>query len=100
MTFRIERSSKAREDLLAIWLGIAIHDPDAADRQLRRIEQAIRGLADFPRIGPIRDDLGPGIRAVLRVPHLIFYTVEDADEAIRIIRVIDARRDLEAVFQL
>jgi hypothetical protein len=33
----------------------------------------------------------------LRTPHLILYDVDDALTLVRIIRVIDARRDLAAI---
>lgn len=100
MTYRIERTDKARADLLDIWLSIAVDDPDTADRHLQRLDQAIAGLADYPRIGPARDDIRPGIRAILRNPYLVFYAVEDETRTVRIIRVVDARRDLKVLFQL
>ncbi|MBX9662781.1 type II toxin-antitoxin system RelE/ParE family toxin [Novosphingobium sp.] len=99
MTYRIERTDTARGDLLDIWLTIALDDPDAADRQLRRLDEAIAGLAAFPRLGPARDDIRPGIRAILRVPFLAFYTVDDDARIVRIVRVVDARRDLMALFR-
>jgi toxin ParE1/3/4 len=99
VTFRIERTKTARTDLLDIWLGIAMDDQTAADKHLRRLEEAIAGLADFPRIGPARDDIRPGIRAILRVPYLIFYALDDERRTVRIIRVVDARRDLQVLFQ-
>jgi len=97
--FRIERTKTARTDLLDIWLGIAVDNQSAADKCLRRLDEAIAGLADFPRIGPARDDIRAGIRAVLRVPYLIFYAVDDDRRTVRIMRVLDARRDLHVLFQ-
>ena len=97
MSFRIERANKARDDLLNIWLSIAIEDQDAADRQLRRIEHAIAALADFPRSGPPRDDLRAGLRSILRAPHLVFYRIDDLRRVVQIVRIIDARRDLETI---
>ena len=99
MTFRIERTAKAGSDLLAIWLAIALDDQTTADRHLRRLEQAIAALADFPRTGPARDDIRPGIRTILRAPYHIFYSVDDESRAVRIVRIVDGRRDLQALFQ-
>jgi toxin ParE1/3/4 len=99
LTYHIERTEKARADLLDIWLAIALDDPDTADRQLLRLDDAIAGLAAFPRMGPQRDDIRPGIRAILRAPFLAFYTVDDDTRTVRIIRVVDARRDLLALFR-
>ena len=60
MTFRVERAHTAREDLLNIWVGIAVDDANAADRQLRKIEDAINNLMQFPHMGPLREDIYPG----------------------------------------
>ncbi|HQS98599.1 MAG: hypothetical protein B7X90_13635 [Novosphingobium sp. 17-62-19] len=98
MTFRIERADAARDDLLQIWETIAVEDEATADRQVQRIAEAMTVLADHPRIGPSRDDLRLGLRAFLRTPYLIFYDVDDDSRVVRIVRVIDARRDLEAEF--
>ncbi|MDE2596192.1 MAG: type II toxin-antitoxin system RelE/ParE family toxin [Sphingomonadales bacterium] len=98
MTFAIRRSLAARDDLTAIWVSIARHDEHAAIRQLERIEQGIRQLADYPEAGPARDDLIDGIRVILRRPYLVLYRVDHAQSVVDIIRVIDARRDLEALF--
>lgn len=96
MTFAVRRSVAARNDLIEIWVRIALHDEAAADRHLDRIEDGIRLLADFPRSGPAREELLPGFRAVLRAPYLILYQIDDERRRIDIVRVIDARRDLEA----
>jgi toxin ParE1/3/4 len=99
VTYRIERTKVAADDLLDIWLALALEDVLTADRHLRRLEKAVAQLADFPRIGPSRDDIRPGIRAILRAPYLVFYTVDDASRSVLIVRVVDARRDLAALFQ-
>ncbi len=98
MTFRIERAIKVREDLLQIWQGLAIHDLEAANRQLRRIEEAIGMLAEFPSIGAPKEDLLPGSRTFLRAPHLVFYRIFEAERVVQILRVLDGRRDLNALF--
>ncbi|MCX7285851.1 MAG: type II toxin-antitoxin system RelE/ParE family toxin [Novosphingobium sp.] len=98
MNFRIERAEAAREDLLDIWQTIAFEDEATANRQVQRIVEAMARLADHPRIGPSRDDLRLGLRALLRTPYLIFYDIDDELRVVRIVRVVDARRDLEAAF--
>jgi toxin ParE1/3/4 len=87
----------ARDDLIDLWVSIALHDEAAADRQLDRIEDGIRQLAEFPELGPARDELIPGVRAILRAPYLVLYRVDRERHCLDILRVIDARRDLEAV---
>lgn len=99
MSFLIEQSEAAAGDLLDIWLALAHDHVQTADRHLQRLEHAIAGLADNPRIGPARDDIRPGMRAILRTPYLVFYAIDDERRAIRIVRVIDARRDLVALLR-
>lgn len=94
MTFRIERTVKARGDLLDIWLSIAVDNIEAADRQLRKIDNAIESLVDYPRSGRLREDILPDARAILRMPHLIFYRVDEENQIIQVIRIIDGRRDI------
>lgn len=98
MTFRIERALKARQDLLEIWQGVAIHDPEAANRQLSRIEDAIAALADFPHIGAPKEDVLAGSRTILKSPHLVFYRVFEAERLVQILRVLDGRRDMKPLF--
>lgn len=99
MTFAIRRSLAARDDLIEIWVNIALHDEAAADRQLDRIEDAIRQLADFPEIGPAREELVVGARAILRTPFLVVYRIDRENGGIDVLRVIDARRDLKALLR-
>ena len=47
-------------------------------------------------IGRTRDDLRPGIREIVVYPTVLFYRL--ADDRIEIVRVVDGRRDLAAIF--
>jgi plasmid stabilization system protein ParE len=47
----------ALTDLTEIWEYIAIENPDAADRVLEEILEAIRALLPFPQSGHSRPDL-------------------------------------------
>ena len=47
----------ALTDLTEIWEYIATDNPDAADRVLEEIRDAIRALVPFPQVGHIRSDL-------------------------------------------
>lgn len=54
-------------------------------------------LAGFPYVGRARDDdFGPGCRSVAVGEYVIVYCVEN--EEVLILRVVDDRRDLEALF--
>lgn len=98
MTFEVRRSGAAKSDLIAIWVALAQHDEDAADRHLDRIEDAIAQLRAFPEIGTPRHDLAEGLRSLVRPPFMIFYLVDRSAERVDIVRVVDGRRDLGALF--
>lgn len=99
MTYRIRRLPAARDDLLSIWLARAEYDEDAADRLLDAVEQGFGLIAEYPKIGPERDDLGEGVRLLLRSPYLVAYRIDEDASAIDIIRVVDCRRDLAALLE-
>ena len=53
-------------------------------------------LAASPLMGRERDDLRPGIREVVVYPTVLFYRV--SRQQIEIVRVVDGRRDIAAIF--
>src|SRR2546430_2214436 len=91
-------SPEARTDLADIWSYYArAAGPQTADNIIRDIGQACRLLEDHPYGGRPRDEVRPGLRAVVARPHVIFYRVTKDDTA-EIIRVLDGRRDIEEIF--
>jgi toxin ParE1/3/4 len=48
---------EALTDLTEIWEYIAADNPDAADRVIEEIHEAIRALVPFPQLGHSRSDL-------------------------------------------
>jgi plasmid stabilization system protein ParE len=84
----------ARADLLDIWLHISADDPEAADRQLDRIEAAITRLNDFPEIGHIREDAGRDVRLLLQDNYLVLYRYRESEALVVIERIVHGRRDL------
>jgi toxin ParE1/3/4 len=90
-------SPESEADLLTIWRWGAVHfSPDVADTHLRDIERASTNLTDFPNSGVKRDQIVPGIRSVVVYPTVIFYRI--GSNSIDIVRVIDGRRNLAALF--
>jgi plasmid stabilization system protein ParE len=65
MTWKIERSRRARADLVDIWTYIADDNPEAADDQLDRIETIFMLLRDHPMAGSVRDDIMRGLRGLM-----------------------------------
>ncbi len=82
---RVERSPQAEEDLIGIWAYIAQDNPDAADGQLRKIEEKLRLLARSPLLGEEQHTLPGALRRFVVGSYLVFYrTIEDGIEVVRI----------------
>ena len=99
MSFSIRRSLEARRDLSNIWLSIALHDEDAANRLLDRIEEVLARLAEFPHLGARRDEIAVGLRGIPKDDYLITYQVQEAVGQVVIKRVIHGRRDIAELFR-
>jgi len=89
---RIVRSAAALRDAGEIWRYIARDDRDAAHRQMERIDEKLRFLADAPLSGSPRPELGPGIRSFALGNYLIFY--RPLPDGIRVVRLLNAARDV------
>ena len=66
----------ARRDLIELWKYLADDSPHNADRFLDYIEEKLRLLADNPRQGRRREELGRGMRSFLiegYLAHVIYY---------------------------
>lgn len=87
------RTRKARQDLVDIWLNRAADDPEAADALLDLIEAKCALLAEYPFMGPARDDIRPGLRYSVVLEYLILYRV--GEQGVEIVRVVHGRRDLQ-----
>jgi toxin ParE1/3/4 len=85
-------TAQAEADLTDVWLYIAQDNPEAADRQLDRIEEACLRLAAFPQLGAARPDIAEGLRYFVVGSYLIFYRIVDAGA--EIVRVVFGSRDL------
>ncbi len=92
MMWRVKLLLRAEEDLLDIWLSIALHNEAAADRLLDQIKERWYLLADHPHAGPARDDIASGIRHLVIGEYLTFYRIVDG--AVEILRVLHGRRDI------
>jgi len=89
-------STAAYDDLEQIWIYLAQEVSVArADDQIVKIETACRKLSEFPFAGRSRDVLIPGLRTVVAAPYIVFYRCDEA--AVEIIRVLDGRRNIDAI---
>ncbi|MDP9839530.1 toxin ParE1/3/4 [Neorhizobium huautlense] len=89
-------SSRARQDLLDIWLWIAESSgAQSADRILDRMEERLHRLAAFPEMGPARPGIAPRARVLVIQRWLALYAIDDHE--IRIVRIVDSAVDTRRI---
>jgi toxin ParE1/3/4 len=94
---RVLWSDDADRDLVSIWeYGADTWSPAQADHHLREIKRICDGLIRTPELGKARDELTPGIRAILINPHVAFYRLTAT--AVEIVRVLHQSEDVEIIF--
>ena len=92
---RVLRKPLARADLLDIWNYVADDSPAKADRLLDSIDKRCQTLSRFPKMGRVRNELGPSLRSFPVGNYVIFY--REVSKGIEIIRVLHGARDIEAI---
>jgi toxin ParE1/3/4 len=80
------------DDLLDIWRYVAQDNPDAADRVLARIGNALELLARNPLMGPARPDLRNDLRYFVSGRYLILCSAHE--DGIVVVRVLHGARHL------
>ena len=91
-------SRQAERDIRDIWLYVAASSPAKADRALDLIKSRCGALGDFPHMGPQREDIFSGARALVIDRWLAIYVLEN--DVARVMRILDGARDLrELSFQ-
>jgi plasmid stabilization system protein ParE len=73
--------------------------PNAAERFLDHLEDALHLIADHPKVGRERIELG-GARGYSVAPHILVYRLDEERRLVDLIRVLDGRRDIAALFGL
>jgi plasmid stabilization system protein ParE len=82
---------EVRADLDEIWQFIAADNPDAADRMIAEIIEAIDSLVPFPGVGHRRPDLtSRPLRFILIREYLIAYAPEE--RPLWVVAVLHGRR--------
>ncbi|MFL9824883.1 type II toxin-antitoxin system RelE/ParE family toxin [Rhodoplanes sp. SY1] len=89
---KVTFTHRAREDLLQLWLRIAPHNIDAADRVYDQIERNCGLLRDHPQLGPARPEIGDGARALIIGKWIAFY--RELGGGVQVVRVMDGTCDL------
>ena len=94
MVYRL--SSLAERDLDGIWLYVAEDaSPAVADRLIDALAERFALLAEQPRMGRLRPELGPDVRSFTVENHVIYYRHEGD---VLIARVLHGRRDQAAAW--
>lgn len=96
--YKIQFTELAEEDLLSIlrYISEVLKSPTAAKNLLIEIEEQITLLELMPfSCSLVLDDYlaSKGIRSLLVKNYHIFYTINDSENIVSIIRVLYARRD-------
>ena len=94
---KVIQSRLAREDLLSIWTYVATDNEEAASRLLRTIDHTCLNLAEFPNMGPLREELGVGLRSFPVGNYVIFYY--GGEEGITVVRVLHGAMDLPGLWK-
>jgi toxin ParE1/3/4 len=93
MSLKVSRRPRARLDLIEIWNYIADDNETAADRLLRRIDEALLMLAKTPLAGRSRPELGADMRSFPIGNYILFYVVQP--NAIDVVRILSRYRDID-----
>jgi toxin ParE1/3/4 len=93
---KLVHTSRAEQDLVDIWFGIAKRNERAADRMIDTIRRRCEVLLRFPYGGEACPRLGHDMRWFPAGNYVIIYRPDN--RGIQVVRVIDGRRDIEAAF--
>lgn len=87
----------AKQDLDDIWLFVARHNIESADKVLDEIQARFLLLARYQEMGIARDELLPGLRSFPVEQFLIFYRL--TEQGIEIVRVLSGKVDIQRSFR-
>ncbi len=93
---RLVRSPAAEEDLIDIWVTIALDNRRAADKFHSELKSRMAQLVVFPESGPLRQEIAQDLRTLSCRNYLILYRImpEDVD----IVRIVHGARDFTTLF--
>ena len=94
---RFKLTKLAKQDLDDIWLSIARHNLERADRMLDDIQERFLLLGRFREMGVVRENLAPSLRSFPIDDFLIFYRL--SKQGIEIVRVLPGKVDIERIFR-
>ena len=89
---RIVFTELAEDDLIDIWVNIAVGNEAAADRLVNEIHALACKLVEFPKLGRAADHLRAGARLFVHCDYLVVY--RPMESGIAVLRVTHGARDL------
>ena len=92
----VSRTTRARRDLLDIWLYIAQDNLSAADEFLETIGHKCADVAAYPQSGRSREELAANLRNIPVGNYIVFY--RPIHDGVEIMRVLSAARDVDRFF--
>jgi plasmid stabilization system protein ParE len=95
---RVQYSEQARDEVDEIYFRIMLDTgPNAADAMLDRLDRLVQNLATFPSMGRVRTELPGSPRTFSLHPWVLLYRPLTSEKGIQVLRLIDGRRDLDAL---
>jgi toxin ParE1/3/4 len=103
MPVKLVWTPKARADAKKIYVDIGKDQPRSADRYFAKFRYKAGMLVEHPRLGERHPEIFRTARMLVEAPYVILYeTMPDSDDGdihtVEIVRIIDGRRDLSALF--
>jgi toxin ParE1/3/4 len=90
---RIERTTRAEEDAVAIWEYIAQDNPTAATELIFSIEKLITRLAELPESAEAVPIIAPAVRRASLGSYVLYY--RPITDGIELLRVLHGAREPE-----
>ncbi|MFN7102908.1 MAG: type II toxin-antitoxin system RelE/ParE family toxin [Pseudorhizobium sp.] len=105
MPVKLLWTPKARADVKSIYIEMGKEQPRSAERYFANFRRKAELLIEHPRIGERHPGVFRTARMLVEAPYVILYeTRPDADDGpihtVEIVRVVDGRRDLSALFKI
>ena len=102
MSYTLHITRAAEQDIgdAADYIEVVLKNPDAADRLLDAVTEIVSALAISPEIYPVVDDpvlRSWGIRFITVKNYLAFYTIDDENRTIYIVRFLYNKRDWHTI---
>ncbi|MEI6083640.1 MAG: type II toxin-antitoxin system RelE/ParE family toxin [Verrucomicrobiota bacterium] len=102
MTYQVQLTQEARQDLLDLHDYVAAHDsPAKADALLVRLEDVCANLARLPNRGHCPPELKRiGVELYREIhfkPYRVFFTIDRNEVVVR--AILDGRRDMQSLLE-